>query len=442
MSIEMRYNACYNEKADETAVWPPLSIVALFWRISYNKTGGKSVMAIKRVLCLVFSIVMIISLFGCSSSPSSSTAAPGSTTTAAPAASTTAASKGTFKIAVASGMTGQFAEYGLGYKNATQMAVDEWNKKGGVLGKQVEVVVYDDKSTSDEAAAVAQRICADKDIMAVMGHFSSGISMTAGAIYNENKMMQIDSSGSHMQLTDGRPWVFQNNNRTFVEGYAALDIAINEHKGKVIGRIYTETDWGISANKVVEEYFKEKYANSGVKLLDAEFVLTNQDDYSVPITKMINQKADVVIVGGEYTFSAPVTKQYRQLNPNIKFTGYSNLYSQYLLDLAAASVEGTIFPISFYPGSERPIVKNFMDKYKELYKTAPTSYAAQCYDGVNMLFEVIGKVGSLDREKIRDAFAKATYEGVAGKIEFDADRHCTRNPVRLIIKDKKFVEYK
>ena len=71
----------------------------------------------------------------------------------------------------------------------------------------------------------------------------------------------------------------------------------------------------------------------------------------------------------------------------------------------------------------------------------PTSYATQCYDGVYCLFETIEKVGTLDRATIRDALAEATYDGVAGHIEFDEERHVFRSPVRLIIENGEYKEY-
>ena len=398
---------------------------------------------IYRFLSLTLSLFVFISaLSGCSGDPSNSQASANEGSTSQTASSNDM-TQGSFKIAVAASMTGENAEFGLGYRDATQLAVDEWNANGGVLGMQVEVVSFDDKGSGDEAAAVAQKICTDEDIVAVMGHFSSGISMTAGVIYQENGMIQIDSSSSHTDLTKTGDYIFQNNNLTYIEGQAAVDIAVQEHGGKTIGMIYIESDWGNSAATVAVDYFNETYADQGITLVGPEFVLTGagNDDYSLAIAKMVDAGVDVCIVGGEYGLSAPVCKQYKQVDPEIKFTGYSSCYSQYLLDLAGDAVEGLIFPISFYPESEDPLVKNFMEKYESNFETSPTSYAVQCYDGVNLLFETIEKVGSLDRAAIRDALAQATYDGVAGHIEFDEERHVTRTPVRLVIKDGKFVEY-
>ena len=89
------------------------------------------------------------------------------------------------RVAIAAPQTGDFAEYGNGFKNAVLLKVDEVNKAGGVLGKQVEVLVFDDKNNGEEAATIAEKIVADESILGVVGHFASGVCMAASPIYQE-----------------------------------------------------------------------------------------------------------------------------------------------------------------------------------------------------------------------------------------------------------------
>ena len=97
------------------------------------------------------------------------------------------------QIAVAAPMTGDNSEYGIGFYNAALLKAKEWNANGGVLGKQIEIVQYDDKNTSEEATTIAQKIVSDKKVVGVIGHFSSGVCMTAAPIYQENKIIEIYS---------------------------------------------------------------------------------------------------------------------------------------------------------------------------------------------------------------------------------------------------------
>ena len=101
-------------------------------------------------------------------------------------------------IAVAAPMTGDNSEYGIGFANAAKLMAEKWNDNGGCLGREVQIVEYDDKNTSEEATTIAQKIVSDKDnIAGVIGHFASGVCMTAAPIYQENGVIEISPSSSH-----------------------------------------------------------------------------------------------------------------------------------------------------------------------------------------------------------------------------------------------------
>jgi branched-chain amino acid transport system substrate-binding protein len=157
----------------------------------------------KRVLTVVLAFALAVSvLAGCSSQPSKSTA---------PAASGAPAATGVVKIAVAGPMTGDNAEYGKGFVNAAKMMADQWNAKGGVLGKKIEIVQFDDKNSGEEAASIAQKIVSDKDIIGVIGHFASGVCMAAAPTYTENKIIEISPSASHPDYSGIGEYIFRNN---------------------------------------------------------------------------------------------------------------------------------------------------------------------------------------------------------------------------------------
>ena len=112
-----------------------------------------------------------------------------------------ALAEGTIKIAVAAPMTGDNAEYGIGFANAAKLMASEWNARGGVkIGDEsytIEIVEYDDKSDSDEAQIIADTIVSDPDIWGVIGHFASGICMVAAPTYQEYEYVNISPTSSH-----------------------------------------------------------------------------------------------------------------------------------------------------------------------------------------------------------------------------------------------------
>lgn len=378
----------------------------------------------KKILSTILTLAIGTSMLaGCGSKPSEP--------------SKTSEAGGVIKIAVAAPMTGDNAEYGKGFANAAKMMVEQWNAKGGVLGKKIEVVPYDDKNSGEEAASIAQKIVSDKDIIGVIGHFASGVCMAAAPTYNENKIIEISPSASHPDYSGIGPFIFRNNTVINVEAAAGLDIAINDLGKKNIGIISIKTDWGTKTSAIVKDLIKEK-ASTGAKVVAHEEVMEGSDDYSPAITKLNAAGTDVVIAVGMYNLVAPVAKQYKQVNPKIEIVGFSNSYSQQLLDLGGKAVEGIRFPVIFFSGSEEPKVKKYVDEYKTKFGSVPSALTSQAYDSTGMLLEAIKTAGSLDRGKVRDALAAIKYDGVTGNTVFNEKRDVQKSFVKVTVKDGKF----
>jgi branched-chain amino acid transport system substrate-binding protein len=383
----------------------------------------------KKIISIILVLVMMAAIFaGCA------TQTPNTPADETPA-------EGAIKIAVAAPMTGDNAEYGKGFLNAAQMKADEWNANGGVLGREIEIVAFDDKNSGEEAASIAQKIISDKDIAGVIGHFASGVCMVAAPTYDENKVIEISPSASHPDYSGIGDYIFRNNTVINVEAAAGLDIAINDLGKKNIGIISIKTDWGTSTAAIVKELVEQNSA-TGAKVVAHEEVMEGSDDYSPAITKLHAAGADVVISVGMYNLVAPVAKQYKQVNPDIEIVGFSNSYSQQLLELGGSAVEGVRFPVIFFSGSTDPKIKTYVDEYTSKYGSAPSALTSQAYDSVGMLLECIKTVGSTDSAKLRDALSAIKYEGVTGHTEFNEIGDVQKSFVKVVIKDGKFEEVK
>lgn len=269
------------------------------------------------------------------------------------------------QIAVAAPMTGDNSEYGIGFYNAAMQKAKEWNDNGGVLGRQIEIVRYDDKNTAEEATTIAQKIVSDKKVAGVIGHFSSGVCMTAAPLYQENKIIEISPSASHPEYSLIGDYIFRNNTVISKEAAASVDIAVNDLGKKNIGIISIMTDWGTNTSKIIKELVEKE--GNGAKVVAHEEIMEGSDDYSLAITKLNEAGADVVICCGMYNLVAPVAKQYKQINPDIAIVGFSNAYSQQLIDLGGSAVEGVCFPVIFFSESDDENVMKFVDEYTKAY---------------------------------------------------------------------------
>ena len=335
-------------------------------------------------------------------------------------------------------MTGDNSEYGIGFSNAAKLMAGHWNAKGGVLGKQIEIVPYDDKNTSEEAATIAQKIVSDGDISGVIGHFSSGVCMTAAPIYDENGIVEISPSASHPDYSKIGDYIFRNNTIISKEGAASVEIAVKDLGKKNIGIISIMTDWGSNTSAVIKELV-EGLQDPEVTIVAHEEVMECSDDYTPAITKLNEAGADVVICAGMYNLVAPVAKQYKNINPDIAVVGFSNAYSQQLIELGGAAVEGVCFPVIFFSESDDPEVKAYVESYSAAYGSAPSALTSQAYDSVGLLLTAIEEAGTKDGKAVRDKLAEMEYKGVTGYTKFDAQGDVDKQFTKVTIKDGKFV---
>ena len=340
------------------------------------------------------------------------------------------------QIAVCGPMTGDNSEYGIGFYNAAVLKAKEWNDNGGVLGKQIEIVQYDDKNTAEEATTIAQKIISDKKVLGVIGHFSSGVCMTAAPIYQENKVIEISPSASHPDYSGIGDYIFRNNTVISKEAAASVDIAVNDLGKKKVGIISIMTDWGTNTSSII----KELVAKTDAEVVAHEEVMEGSDDYTPAITKLNEAGADVVICCGMYNLVAPVAKQYKQINPDISIVGFSNAYSQQLIELGGSAGGGVCFPVIFFSESDDPTIKSYVESYKTAYGNAPSALTSQAYDSVGILLTAIKDANTTDSEAVKNQLYKTAYQGVTGEIKFDENGDVDKQFVKVTIKDGKFVK--
>jgi branched-chain amino acid transport system substrate-binding protein len=317
--------------------------------------------------------------------------------------------------------------------------VDKWNKNGGVLGKQIEIVQFDDKNSAEEAATIAQRIVSDKSIIGVLGHFSSGVSMTAAPTYQENEFIEISNCASHPDYSKIGNFIFRNNTVITEEFNVIVDVVANDLKLKKVGIIAIKTDWGNTAGHIAENLVKQ---NPNLQLVAYEEVLETSDDYGPAIAKLKAAGTEALIAVGMYSLYGPLSRQYREADPNIAIMGVSNAYTQQIIQLGGNAVEGLIAPVSFFAESDDPETIEFVDEFKKRFKYEPSSLAAQAYDSIGILLQAIQDTGSLDRKAVRDSVNNINYPGITGPTTFDFIGDAKKIFQKVIIQNGKFVPYK
>ncbi|GHS85852.1 hypothetical protein AGMMS49957_02810 [Synergistales bacterium] len=341
------------------------------------------------------------------------------------------------KIAVYGPMTGEHAEYGLGFRYATELQVEKWNKQGGAGGYKLEVVVFDDKNNGEEAATIAERVVEDMDVVGIIGSYVSGVSMAATPTFQEAGLVNISASASHPDFTSAGDYIFRNNTIISVEGASTVRGVDKVLGAKKIGLLSIMTDWGRATAQIMTKLIAD---NPNLTLVIHEECTDGSDDYSTPIANFKAAGVDAVIIVGMHNTFVPFARQYRQQDPKIGLAAFANLYDDQVLKLGGEYVENTVFPVAYFNESDEPNIVEFRDAFHARAGKNPSSLSAQAYDAAGMICEAIEKTKSNDRAKIRDYIANIDYNGVGGEIKFDSRGEAQKVFMVLQIKGGKFVK--
>ena len=327
--------------------------------------------------------------------------------------------EGSIKIAVAGPMTGDNAEYGIGFANAAKLAASEWNAKGGVtVGDEtytIEIVEYDDKSDSDEAAIIAENIVSDEDIWGVLGHFASGICMVAAPTYQDAEYVNVSPTSSHADYSGIGEYIFRNNTVINVETRTGAAIAIEDLGGKNIGVLSIDTEWGQSAGTAMVDNIADLGGNFALR----QEVSADAVDFATEITNFKNANVDVIMVAGMYGTLAPFAVACKNSGYDVKLVGCSNAYTAQLIEIAGDAAEGIYAPVSFFAGNPDEKVQAYVKAYTDLYGAAPSALTTQAYDSVNIMLQAMERAGKLDREAMMEAMYETEIEGMSGYTTFD-----------------------
>ena len=358
----------------------------------------------------------------------------------APAAEGSTEPVGSITIAVAGPMTGDNAEYGIGFANAAKLMAAQWNEKGGVnIGGDyytVEIKEFDDKSDSDEAALIAEKIVSDDSIYGVLGHFASGICMVAAPTYQEAGYVNISPTSSHADFSGIGDYIFRNNTVIIVETATSAEIAVKDLGKTKVGILSIDTEWGQTAGQAMEE----NVAAQGGEVVLHQEVSESAVDFATEIANFKDAGAEVVMVAGMYGTLGPFIVALQNSNYIIPVVGCSNAYTENMLEYSAQAPDIKVYaPVSFFAGNTDPAVQEYVQAYVDAYGSEPSSLTTQAYDSVGIMLSALEAAGSLDREAMKDALYTLEYDGMSGYTTFDEVGDAQKVFTKLTIEDGAWV---
>src|SRR6266536_4592465 len=347
---------------------------------------------------------------------------------------------GDIYFGVSGPLTGPNAEYGQIWKKAFDIALDEINAKGGIKGRKVQILFEDTQSDPKQSVPVAEKFVNDKRIVAEIGDFSSPASMAASSIYERNGLVQFGFTNSHPDFTKGGNYMFSTAPNQTADAPFLANFAVNEIGKKKLVLLHQNTDWG----KTTADLFEGKAKELGATIVYRDAYLPDEKDFKTIVTKARDANPDGLALMSYYTDAALIAQQARAQGLNVDIIANGATYSPKFIELGGAAVEGVSTTSTWFSGNPRPEVQAFVKKYKERYNEDPNSFAANAYDAVMILSNVIEKVGT-DRKAIRDGMAtlKDAPSLVFGTVSFGDDRRIViKEFTRLQVRGGQFVLWK
>jgi branched-chain amino acid transport system substrate-binding protein len=335
-------------------------------------------------------------------------------------------------------MTGGAATFGQSSKNGMQMAVDDFNAKGGIAigGEKLLVkAIYDDTAGQPEQAANAARKQIDLDrVVAIVGAVMSKNSLAIAPICQSKQIPMVSSASTNPEVTKKGDYIFRV---CFIDSFQGTTMANYVYKELKLTKAAVIYDNGNDYNKGLAKFFEEQFKSLGGEIVASE-AFTDEDkttDFRALLTKIKSKKPEFLYSPNYYTASAPIMIQSKELGLDVPTGGGDGWDSPTLVEIGGKNVEGGVFTNHFSKEDPCPEVQNFIKKYKEKYGAEPDALASLAYDAAFVLLSAIEKAGSLKGADIRDALKATRINGVTGNISFDENRNPVKSVVILQIKD-------
>ena len=310
-----------------------------------------------------------------------------------------------------------------------------------VLGKKVQLVLVDNKSDKVEAANAASRLVDKEKVTAIIGSWGSSLSMAAGDVVKKAKIPTMGTSCTNPLVTMGNDYYFRVCFIDPFQGTVMANYAFNTLKAKKVAIVQeVSNDYAIGLAKYFTDSFKKLTGDPNCIVAVTNYN-TGDQDFTAQLTNLKAKNPDVIFAPGNFTESALVIRQARQLGIKTPFIGGDTWETPEFITTGKEAVEGATFSTFF--ATEKPITKEsetFLAAYRKEYNgKEPAAVAALGYDAYIILLDGIKRVGSVDSVKLRDELAKTKdFQGAAGVINFDENRNAVKSAVIKQVKDGKF----
>jgi branched-chain amino acid transport system substrate-binding protein len=334
------------------------------------------------------------------------------------------------RIGLITPLSGAVPTFGASVRNGVDLAIQEWNDRGGIRGSRIEAVVEDGQCAADAAVQAVTTLINEEHIQYFIGEVCSSASIPVSEIANEAHVVQLTPTSTNRAVTvdsSGRtkPYVFRN---CFIDSYQGTVAARFAY-----GRLGARTAFILRAESndyasSICDTFAEEFQRLGGSITGDESYGYQTTDFGALLNEVAKSDSAIVCLPDYYDKVNLAARQAKRIGLSIPFIGGDGWDSS---DLNAASAAGGYFVNHYSPDDPRPVVQDFVSAYKRAFETEhdPDALAALAYDAAQMMMQAIQDAGSDDATRVRDILEAIRFSGVTGVLTFDG----SHNPVKTAV---------
>jgi branched-chain amino acid transport system substrate-binding protein len=321
----------------------------------------------------------------------------------------------TVKIGFNVPLTGFAAADGKSALTGAELAVEQANAEGGINGKQIELIVYDDQASPKEAVPIATKLIEKDGVKVAVSGSYSGSTRAAAGIFQEAGIPYIAAYAVHPDITRAGNFVFRTSFVGEVQGRAGAKLIGEDMGKKRVVLITLKNDFG----KSLANGFREAAGKFGIEIVN-EYEYSIKDRQFGPIVSKVKADAPDAIYASGYFFTAgPLVSQLRSGGVDVPVIGQEGYDSQKFIEIAGKAAEGIIITTSLDRDSDAPETKGFIAAFEKKAGYKADMVAASGHTAVKVVIAAMRKAGTEDPKAIRTAIAESLIKASTGTISFN-----------------------
>ncbi len=321
----------------------------------------------------------------------------------------------TIKVGFNVPLTGFAAADGKSARIGAELAVEQVNAAGGINGKNIELVIYDDQASPKESAPLAAKLITQDEVVAGISGSYSGATRAAATIYQENGTPYISAYAVHPDITRSGDYVFRTSFMGEVQGRAGAKL-VGEMMGKKrVSVITLANDFG----KSLEAGFKEKAGEYGIEILGEYDYSIKDREFGPIVSKVKAESPDAIYASGYFFTAGPLVTQLREAGVTAPVIGQEGYDGEMFIKIAGDAAEGVIITTSLDRDSNDPLAQAFITGFQAKSGYPADMVSASTHTAVLVLAEALKQVDPNDKAALRQAIASTSINAATGNISFN-----------------------